>query len=263
MNHNKIINLIPSTISVVSITLSTLMALSLRSKYDTELGWCLISVPTYYLLCRLSYFGCNKLAERIVLPFANAFNKYILRKQNEAAEEALSNYKPTVVETDEDTKDVQCLPVEVVCDTEECISQSQSCPENIIIEEQIKRDEFEKLELVLAYTRNTFFHLGFGEGEVTQIVECVRYFVCNKHVLCPDILCIKRKSNVTQASLKNFAWNVAAQYSIDNKTTARFVKHTFKEWFSETELSSIVKTLRNITGHHAVEIDPNILKVRA
>lgn len=263
MNHNKIINLIPSTISVANIILSAMMALCLYSKYDTEFAWYMINVPAFYMLCHLSYFGCNKLAERLVLPFSNALGKYVLRKQKEAVEEALSNYKPSVIETDKDAKGIQYQSEETinVLEYDKTLTQVQS--ENIIIKEQIKRDEFEKLEKVLAYTRNTFFHLGFEDGEVTQIVECVRYFVCSKTVLCHDILCIKRKSNVTQASLKNFAWNVAAQYSIDNQTTARFVKHTFKEWFNETELSSIVKTLRNTTGHHAVEIDPNILKERA
>ncbi len=263
MYHNKIINLIPSAITVVSITLSTMMALSICGKYNTSFVGCLISVPAYYLLCRILYFGCNKLAERIVSPFANVVGKYVSRKQREAVEEALSHYKPTVVETDTDAKDVQCLQGESACVTEECISQSQCCPENIIIKEQIKRDEFEKLEQVLTYTRNIFFHLGFGEGEVTQIVECVRYFVCNKNVLCPDILCIKRKNDVTSSSLENFGWNISRQYSIDGITTAQFVKYTFKEWFKDTDISSIVKTLRNTKGHHAVEIDPNILKVRA
>lgn len=257
MYHNKIISLIPSTITLVSITLSTMIALSVCSHYDT----CLMSIPAYYILCRLLYIGCNKLAERIVSPFANALGKYVSRKQKEAVEEAISDYQTSIIESETKEEAVQSQSKRIINVAEEHPTQIQ--PEDIIIMEQIKRDEFEKLEQVLTYTRNIFFHLGFGEGEVTQIVECVRYFVCNKNILCPDILCIKRKNDVTQASLKNFAWNISRQYSIDGITTAQFVKYTFKEWFKDTDISSIVKTLRNTKGHHAVEIDPNILKVRA
>ncbi|MDE5882901.1 MAG: hypothetical protein K2H60_14360, partial [Muribaculaceae bacterium] len=70
-------------------------------------------------------------------------------------------------------EEVQSQSERIINVTEEDHTQIQ--PENIIIMEQMKRDECEKLELVLTYTRNIFFHLGFGEGEVTQIVECVRY----------------------------------------------------------------------------------------
>lgn len=99
----------------------------------------------------------------------------------------------------------------------------------------------------------------FSQSEVSQILDCVRYFVRHKDVLKANALKISKKPEVTQASLKNFAWNIAFQYGIDGETTAIFVKATFGEWFSNTEISSIQKTLRNIRGSHAIEIDERIL----
>lgn len=230
-----------------------MMVLLTCGKYDFGLAWSLILVPIYYSLWQLIYFGCNKLAERIVTPFANVLSKYILHKQMEAVEEELRKYLPPVIKVEPQILE-QDTPKE---------ENSHTSPADIIIMEQIKRDAAEKLEAVLNYTQNVFLRLGFGEGEVTQIVECVRFFVSHKNVLSQDLLCIKRKSNITQACLKNFAWNIARQYSIDGNTTAKFVKYTFKEWFADTEISSIVKTLKNTTGHYDVPIDENILKVRA
>lgn len=88
----------------------------------------------------------------------------------------------------------------------------------------------------------------------------MRYFVSHKDVLNVNAMKISKKPEVTQASLKNFAWNIAFQYTIDGDTTASFVKVSFGEWFANTELSSIKKTLRNTRGAHVVEIDENILK---
>lgn len=231
-----------------------MMALCTCGKYDFGLVCSLFFVPLYYGLWKLIYSGCNKLAERIVTSFAKALSKYVSRKQREAVEKELRKYLPPVFKTESETSETEANGEE---------DGSKGSPVDTIIKEQIKRDEIEKLEGVVNYTRNVFLRLGFGDGEVTQIVECVRYFVSSNNVLSPDILCIKRKSNVTQACLKNFAWNIARQYSIDGNTAAKFVKYTFKDWFGDTEISSIVKTLKNTKGCHAVEIDENILKVRA
>ena len=46
--------------------------------------------------------------------------------------------------------------------------------------QQKEREEDEKLQAVLQYTRNTFRQFDFSEEEIFQICECVRYFVTNR-----------------------------------------------------------------------------------
>lgn len=121
-----------------------------------------------------------------------------------------------------------------------------------------EREEDEKLQAVLQYTRNTFRQFDFNEEEIFQICECVRYFVTNRQVLNVNIH-IKRHTAVTQISLKNFAWNIAFQYNISRDVTAQFVMQTFREWFVNSTLDTIRKNLRTTTGKHKIKIDEHII----
>lgn len=121
------------------------------------------------------------------------------------------------------------------------------------------READEKLCAVLKYTRNTFKRLDFDEDEVSQICECVRYFVTNKQLLTATEIHIKKRTPVTQISLKNFAWNIAFQYDISRDITAQFVMQTFNEWFSNSTIDTIRKNLRTTAGRHKIEIDENII----
>lgn len=116
-----------------------------------------------------------------------------------------------------------------------------------------------KLAAILKYPRDTFKRLDFDKTEIFQICECVRYFVTNQQVLNQTEVHIKRRMNVTQIVLKNFAWNIAFQYNISGDLTARFVIVTFNEWFSNTSFDIVRKNLRTTTGKHVIEIDENIL----
>ena len=42
-------------------------------------------------------------------------------------------------------------------------------------------------------------------------------------------------------------------------TTAAFVFNTFNEWFVNTTIATIKKTLRTTNGQHKIEIDEKIL----
>ena len=124
--------------------------------------------------------------------------------------------------------------------------------------QQKEREEDEKLQAVLQYTRNTFRQFDFSEEEIFQICECVRYFVTNQQALNVNIH-IKRRTAVTQISLKNFAWNIAFQYNISRDVTAQFVMQTFREWFVNSTLDTIRKNLRTTTGKHKIKIDEHII----
>ena len=126
--------------------------------------------------------------------------------------------------------------------------------------QQKEREEDEKLQAVLQYTRNTFRQFDFSEEEIFEICECVRYFVTNRQALNVNIH-IKRRIAVTQISLKNFAWNIAFQYNISRDVTAQFVMQTFHEWFVNSTIDTIRKNLRTTTGKHKIKIDEHIVPI--
>ena len=127
--------------------------------------------------------------------------------------------------------------------------------------QQKEREEDEKLQAVLQYTRNTFRQFDFSEEEIFQICECVRYFATNRQALSTTNIRIKRRTAVTQISLKNFAWNIAFQYNISRDVTAQFVMQTFHEWFANSTIDTIRKNLRTTTGRHKIKIDEHIVSI--
>lgn len=123
---------------------------------------------------------------------------------------------------------------------------------------QKEKENALKMATILKYTRNTFKRLEFDESEIFQICECVQYFVTNRQVLNQTGIHIKRRVNVTQTSLKNFAWNIAYQYNISGYLTAKFAMTTFSEWFCNTSFETVRKNLRTTIGRHSIEIDEHI-----
>lgn len=126
-------------------------------------------------------------------------------------------------------------------------------------QQQKEREEDEKLNVILKYTRDTFKRFDLDETEIYQICESVRYFVANRQVLSVTEIHIKKRSSLTQISLKNFAWNIAFQYNIGRDMTTSFVMATFAEWFANYTFDTVRKNLRTTTGRHKIEIDEKIL----
>ena len=124
---------------------------------------------------------------------------------------------------------------------------------------QKEREEDEKLNAILRYTRDIFKRFDLEETEIYQICESVRYFAINRQVLSATEIHIKKRTSLTQISLKNFAWNIAFQYNIGGDMTTSFVMVTFAEWFTNSTFDTIRKNLRTTTGRHKIEIDENIL----
>lgn len=122
-----------------------------------------------------------------------------------------------------------------------------------------EKDDVEKLDAILKYTRKTFNGLDLEEAEVFQICESVRYFVTRRKIMLELETRIRKRSHITQISLKNFAWNIAFQYGIEGVLTAEFVLVTFREWFTRSSLHTIRKTLRNPSGKHRIKIDKHII----
>ena len=137
---------------------------------------------------------------------------------------------------------------------DDCISSMQQQ-----YQQQKEREEDEKLNVILKYTRDTFKRFDLDETEIYQICESVRYFVANRQVLSVTEIHIKKRSSLTQISLKNFAWNIAFQYNIGRDMTTSFVMATFAEWFANSTFDTVRKNLRTTTGRHKIEIDEKIL----
>lgn len=117
-----------------------------------------------------------------------------------------------------------------------------------------------KLQKVLRYTTDTFCRLGFTASETFQICECVEYLVTNNQVLTSPDLKIQRRTEITQISIKNFAWNIAYQYRLPGNLTALFVMTTFHEWFTDSTIETVKKNLKTTSGKHLIPINTNILK---
>lgn len=120
-----------------------------------------------------------------------------------------------------------------------------------------EQEEAIKLERILAYTRKKFMSYGFTDEELYQLNECVKFFATYKKPLRTMAINIKKKS-FNQAELKNFSWNIANQYDIKPPATAEFAQFTFREWFANSEPTTIEKTLRNTKSTYKIEIDANI-----
>ena len=128
-----------------------------------------------------------------------------------------------------------------------------------LAKEVIQQKEL-KLQKILQYTTDTFCRIGLTEHETFQIRECVEYLVKNEKVLSLPDLKIERRPEITQISLKNFAWNIAYQYKLPDQLAAQFVMTTFHEWFADSTLYTVVKNLKTTSGNHAIPIDTHILK---
>ena len=122
-----------------------------------------------------------------------------------------------------------------------------------------EKQEKDKLDKILRYTRLVFLPHGFSDEELFQIEEAVKLLVqYNGIVNCVSVKIEKKK--LKQTDLKNFAWNIGHQYNIDSEVLAMFVVNLFHSWFKNTEKGTIQKTLHNTTGTYSIKIDENIIE---
>ena len=80
-----------------------------------------------------------------------------------------------------------------------------------------EKQEKDKLDKILRYTRLVFLPHGFSDEELFQIEEAVKLLVqYNGIVNCVSVKIEKKK--LKQTDLKNFAWNIGHQYNIDSES---------------------------------------------
>lgn len=132
--------------------------------------------------------------------------------------------------------------------------------EREVMEAKKAKDDAIKLEKIQRYTRKTFMKFGFTDEELYQLDECVTTFVTLGAPLPAVNIKIMKKSILKQKDLQNFAWNIANQYNIAPSVTGQFILNTFSAWFVKSELTTVVKNLKNTQGLFNIEIDTRILE---
>ena len=236
------------TIEVVTVLLASTISFPVSDALDVQLSILPFVMVACYVALKLIYLLCLSLSAYII-SLASLFRYKPTQSDRQTKDDyALSATMSAVNNNDIQMKRMELFHYEYQHEEQQYLQHKE-------------REEDEKLQAVLQYTRNTFRQFDFNEEEIFQICECVRYFVTNRQVLSNISIRIKRRTSVTQISLKNFAWNIAFQYNISRDITAQFVMQTFHEWFANSTLDTIRKNLRTTTGKHKIEIDENIISI--
>ena len=232
------------TIEVVAVLLASMIAFQVCNMLGIRISLLPFVMAACYAVLKLLYHSCVWIAGYI----ADAIP---LQKLTLTSESIHINSPDIASEVAIPIEDIQKKRMELF--------HYEFQREQQLYQQQKEKAEDEKLCAILRYTRNEFKKFDFDEAEIFQICECVRYFVINRQVLSMTEVRIKRHSSATQISLKNFAWNIAFQYSIDGDMTTSFVMTTFAEWFSNSTVETVRKNLRTTTGRHKIEINENII----
>ena len=233
-------------IEVVTVLLASTISFPVSDALGMQLSILPFVMVACYVALKLIYHLCLSLSARII-SLTSLFRHKPTQSDRQTKDDCtLATAISTVDNDDIQMKRIELFHYEYQHEERQYLQQKE-------------REEDEKLQAVLQYTRNTFRQFDFNEEEIFQICECVRYFVTNRQALSTTNIRIKRRTAVTQVSLKNFAWNIAFQYNISRDVTAQFVMQTFHEWFSNSTIETIRKNLRTTTGKHKIKIDEYII----
>ena len=110
-----------------------------------------------------------------------------------------------------------------------------------------EKQEKDKLDKILRYTRLVFLPHGFSDEELFQIEEAVKLLVqYNGIVNCVSVKIEKKK--LKQTDLKNFVGTLQTNMELIRRPRLCLRSICFMLGSSNTEPSSIQKTLRNTAG---------------
>lgn len=232
------------TIEVIAVLLASMIAFQVCNIFGIRMSLLPFIMATGYGILKLMYHLCITMAKYIIEAIPPSFWASV-KKRSRKKTLALASFPISNCE------EVQKKRMELF--------HYEYQREQQQYQWQKEREEDEKLNAILRYTRDTFKHFDLEETEIYQICESVRYLVTNRQVLSATEIHIKKRTSLTQISLKNFAWNIAFQYNIGRDMTTSFVMATFAEWFANSTFDTVRKNLRTTTGRHKIEIDENIL----
>ena len=234
-------------IEVVTVLLASIISFPLSDVIGVQLSFLPFVMVACYVALKFIYHICIFLSAHIIAIVALLRQNSMPSNKQTKEEYAFANTSSAIGSNDVLMKRMELFHYVYQHEEQQYLQQKE-------------KEEDAKLQAVLQYTRNTFRQFDFNEEEIFQICECVRYFVTNRQALGVNIH-IKRRTAVTQISLKNFAWNIAFQYNISRDVTAQFVMQTFHEWFVNSTIDTIRKNLRTTTGNHKIRIDEKILPI--
>lgn len=231
-------------IEIIIVLLASMITFQVCNMLSIRISFLPLVMVAGYIILKLLYHLCIILARYIVdaIPTSllASFKKYASKKAHPLVASPISNYE-----------EIQKKRMELF--------HYEYQHEQQQYQQQKEKEEDAKLNATLRYTRDTFKRFDLDETEIFQICESVRYFVTNRQVFSVTEIHIKKRTSLTQISLKNFAWNIAFQYNIGRDMTTSFVMATFAEWFANSTFDTVRKNLRTTTGRHKIEIDENIL----
>ena len=214
-----------------------------------------ILIYGFFWLCMFS-------ADKIVNHFSKVYNeKVVPRIQQKAVEKYKEENTPVLPQIQEEKANIQ--EPKTLEHQERLAKFMEKCEEErqAFIAKKDKADS-EKLEKILLYARNTLRPFDFTDEDLFQVCEAIQSLVIHRVVLTNIPIKIERtdkKTKLTNHDLSNFGWNIANQFEIPTGEIVAFLSTTFKEWFKNTEPTTIAKNLRNTRGRHNIEIDTNIL----
>lgn len=233
------------TIEMITVLLASILSFPLSDAISVQLKFLPFVMVACYVVLKLVYHLCVSISSHIISFISQLYHRPTHSESNN--KDYTSENSPSMIgDNDILMKRMELFHYEYKHEEQQYLQQKE-------------REEDEKLYAVLQYTINTFRRFNFDEEEIFQICECVRYFVTNRQVLTNTAIRIKRRTIVTQISIKNFAWNIAFQYDISRDVTAQFVMQTFHEWFANSTIDTIRKNLRTTTGKHKIPIDEHIV----
>lgn len=211
--------------------------------------------------CVYGFFRlCFLVARRIMYAYADVYKYKVIPRLEMQAIEAYIAEHPLLELQDE--KEQEMNDANVMKNHQMSLEQFMvTCKaEREVMMKQKEKNDAIKLGKIQAYTRQTFMKFDFTDEELYQLNECVTAFVTLGASLSNVGVHIVKKPILKQKDIQNFSWNIAHQYNIAPNNTGRFILNTFPAWFSNTELTTVVKNLKNTQGLYNIEIDEKILE---
>ena len=161
-------------IEVVTVLLASIISFPLSDALGMKLSLLPFVMVACYVVLKLIYHLCLYLSAYIIT-FVSSFRRKPTQSNQQIADKCtLATATTAIGNNDIQMKRMELFHYEYQHEERQYLQQKE-------------REEDEKLQAVLQYTRNTFRQFNFSEEEIFQICECVRYFVTNRQVLSVNI----------------------------------------------------------------------------
>ena len=167
-------------IEVVTVLLASTISFPVSDALGMQLSTLPFIMVACYVALKLIYHLCLSLSAHIISLTSLFCHKPTKSNRQTKDDSTLATAISMVGNDDIQMKRIELFHYEYLHEERQYLQQKE-------------KEEDEKLQAVLQYTRNTFRQFDFSEEEIFQISECVRYFVTNRQALSVNIH-IKRRT---------------------------------------------------------------------